>query len=84
MNIWRWRTIAAAVAAGILVVAVSYVTLKVSAAENNSGTDWLLLNIPVGMLLMVFILPGIIAAAVVVHGIRQEITDRRYDERRRR
>ena len=84
MNIWRWRTIAAAVAAGIMVIAVTYVILNVGAANNNSGTDWQLLNIPAEILLMVFILPGIIADVVVVHGIRQEITDRRYDERRRR
>lgn len=84
MNTWRWRTIAAAAVAGAMVLVVSFVTVKLVAGENSAATQWLFLTIPIGTLLSVFILPGIIAALVVVHGMRQELIDRRFDERRSR
>ena len=84
MNTWRWRTIAAAAVAGAMVLVVSFVTVKLVADENSAATQWLFLTIPIGTLLSVFILPGIIAALVVVHGMRQELIDRRFDERRNR
>lgn len=84
MNSWRWRTIASAIVAGVIILVISYAVINLAGNDTGSVTDWRLLDIPIGTILQIFIFPFIVIAVVFVHCLRQEIIDRRYDERRHR
>ncbi|MEM7463636.1 MAG: hypothetical protein AAF362_13270 [Pseudomonadota bacterium] len=82
MNSWRWRTIAAAIFAGVIILVISHAVINLAGTGTGSITDWRIFDIPIGTILQIFVFPFIVIAVVFVHCIRQEIIDRRYDERR--
>ncbi|MGI9399801.1 MAG: hypothetical protein ACR2O0_00990 [Rhizobiaceae bacterium] len=84
MRNWRWRTKAMASIAGIVVLVISLLMIRLGAGAFGAPSSWQILNIPLRDLISTIVLPAILAGVVWVYAIRQETTDRRYDERRNR